>query len=495
MSDYCASKIRRKFYLDSVALMRLSKSLAAMPGIDEAAMMMGTPSNIEIMVNAGLLDGLIPDSSAADLIIGIRGNSESDVTSALSEAEQLLDAPTISQTGAQWRPKSVRSAVAGRPSLNLALISVPGAFAVSEARKALRRGLHVMIFSDNVPVENEAELKQEARRLGKLVMGPDCGTAIINGVPLAFANNVPQGDIGVIGASGTGIQEITCLVAQYGQGISQAIGVGGRDLQESVGAVSTLMAMDALEKHAGTRHIVLVSKPPSELVAARVLNKAAESVKPYTICFLGGSRPALPENCTWASTLTEAACHALGQTSLHSMSQHSFNENQRVGKLIRGLFCGGTLCAESLVLFKQAGMAVSSNVALPGIEASVDGHHLIDLGADEFTQGKPHPMIEPSIRDTVVKNALADNRVGVLLVDIVIGYGAHPDPASQFVASLEHYRQTDIDIIASVTGTDEDPQQRTRQVRILRDAGVVVAASNAAATQLALRSVGAQIQV
>jgi len=252
------------------------------------------------------------------------------------------------------------------------------------------------------------------------------------------------------------------------------------------------MAMDALEKDAGTARIVLVSKPPSELVAARVLAKAAESNKPYTICFLGGSVPTLPQNCTWAETLTEAACLALGQTSLNSMSQHSFNENQRVGKLIRGLFCGGTLCTESLVLFNQAGMPVSSNVSLVGTEANVDGHHLLDLGADEFTQGKPHPMIEPSIRNEVVKAALADKRVGVLLVDIVIGYGAHADPASQFVASLEHYRQADVDIIASVTGTDGDPQHRTQQVAILREAGVVVAASNAAATQLALRSVGAQ---
>jgi len=375
MSGYCASKIRRKFYLDSVALMRFSKTLAALPGVEEAAMMMGTPSNLEIMTNAGLLDDSIADSSAGDLIIGIRGDNEAVVTSAFNEAEQLLNTPTDTQAATQWKPKSVRSAISARPSINFALISVPGAFAVSEARKALRRGLHVMIFSDNVPIESESELKQEARRLGKLVMGPDCGTAIINGVPLAFANNVPRGHIGVIGASGTGIQEITCLVAQYGQGISQAIGVGGRDLQESVGGISTLMAMDALEKDANTKRIVLVSKPPSELVAARVLSKVAESSKPYTICFLGGAAPSLPANCDWASTLTEAACQALGQSSLNSMSQHSFNENQRVGKLVRGLFCGGTLCTESLVLFKQAGVPVSSNISLPGMEASVDGHH------------------------------------------------------------------------------------------------------------------------
>jgi len=184
MSEFCSCKVRRKFYLDSVALMRFSKTLAALPGIDEAAMMMGTPSNIEIMANAGLLDGSTADSSPADLIIGVRGDSESSIANALMEAEKLLDAPSDSKTGTKWRPKSIRSAVASRASLNFALISVPGDFAVSEARKALRRGLHVMIFSDNVPVEKEAELKREARRLGKLVMGPDCGTAIINGVPI-----------------------------------------------------------------------------------------------------------------------------------------------------------------------------------------------------------------------------------------------------------------------------------------------------------------------
>lgn len=490
MSEHHSCLVRKKYYLDSVALMRLSKTLAAMPGISEAAMMMGTPSNVAIMENAGLLDSSVTEVSPADLIIGIRGVDEASVQQAVNEAGTLLDTPADTVAGAQWRPKSVRSALTARPTTNFALISVPGAFAISEARKALRRGLHVMIFSDNVPIEKEVELKQEARRLGKLVMGPDCGTAIINGVPLAFANKVPSGDIGVIGASGTGIQEITCLIAQAGKGISQAIGVGGRDLQETVGGISTLMAMNALEKDTSTRHIVLVSKPPSELVAARVLSRVAESSKTYTVCFLGGDIPALSDNCTWANDLTEAACQALGQSSLNAISQPAFNANQRNGKLIRGLFCGGTLCTESLVLFRNAGVAVSSNITMRDVDTGVDGHQLIDLGADEFTQGKPHPMIEPSIRNEAVKTALADSRVGVLLVDMVIGHGAHADPASEFVSSLENIRQADVDIIASVTGTDKDPQQRTQQVELLRQAGVVVAASNAEATQLALKSVG-----
>lgn len=493
MSKFNLVKIRQKFYLDSVALMRFSKSLAAMEGVVEAAMMMGTPSNIEIMANAGLLSADNVDAAPGDLLIGILGDDEDSVTKAMRAADILLDTPADVAAGAQWRPKSIRSAVSSRPNANLALISVPGAFAISEARKAIRRGLHVMIFSDNVPIEKEVELKQEARRLGKLVMGPDCGTAIINGVPLAFANKVPRGNIGVIGASGTGIQEITSLIGQNQQGISQAIGVGGRDLLEVVGGISTLMAMDALEKDDSTHHIVLVSKPPSELVAARVLSKASESAKPYTICFLGGDAPALSENCGWAATLTDAATHALGKQSLNPVDKPAFNANQRKGKLLHGLFCGGTLCTEALVLFQQAGVPVSSNVKMDGVASdNANAHRLIDLGADEFTQGKPHPMIEPSIRDEAVKAALSDTRVGVLLVDMVIGYGAHADPATHFVNSLKKHRHNDIDIVASVTGTDDDPQNRSNQMSILSQAGVIVASTNAAATSLALSSIGAK---
>ena len=492
MSTHKRWVVRPKFYLDSVALMRFSKSLAAMPDIVEAAMMMGTPSNIEIMSNAGLLDTDTIHAAPGDLIIGIRGSNEACVADAFKTADTLLDAPAEVGEAGQWRPRSIRNALSARPQANLALISVPGAFAVSEARKALRRGLHVMIFSDNVPIEKEVDLKQEARRLGKLVMGPDCGTAIINGVPLAFANKVPRGDIGVVGASGTGIQEITSLIAQNQRGISQAIGVGGRDLQESVGGISTLMAMDALEQDEQTRHVVLVSKPPSELVAARVLHKAGESAKAYTICFLGGDEPAMAKNCGWAGTLSDAAAHALGQSSLNQVEQPAFNANQRKGKLLHGLFCGGTLCTESLVLSRRAGISVTSNITMDGVGTdSPDGHRLLDLGADEFTQGKPHPMIEPAIRDDAVKAVMENSQVGVLLVDMVIGFGAHSDPATQFVNSLKNIRHSDIDIIASVTGTEDDPQQRSRQMSILSQAGIVVASSNAAATQMALSSIGA----
>ena len=487
MSTFNAFDVKPKLYLDSVALMRSSKALSDLDGVVEAAMMMGTPSNLEIMHNAGLIDSSTLTATPSDLVIAVIATSDSAATAAMQQAEQMLSSPRSAQEGATWKPKSIRSAIASRPTLNLALISVPGAFAISEARKALRRGLHVMIFSDNVAIEQEAQLKREAKELGKLVMGPDCGTAIINGVPLAFANKVPQGDTAIIGASGTGIQEISCLLARQGHGISQAIGVGGRDLHEQVGGISTEMAMAAIERDAQTRRVVLVSKPPAPAIVDRLIKIIAQSSKAYTLCFLGGTEPELPANCRWAKTLSEAASIA-ADTSLSSSSAIPTSAKLQAGKLIRGLFCGGTLCTESLLVFKQAGLAVSSNVSLPGLENHADAHQLLDLGADEFTQGKPHPMIEPSIRDMPVRQALEDKQTGVLLVDVVLGFGAHTDPAGQLVSAINECKlaNNSVQIVASVTGTEDDPQVFSRQVKTLESAGIIVANSNEAATRLAL---------
>lgn len=501
MSAHCDVIVRQKFYLDSVALMRYSQALVNRPDVIEAAMMMGTPSNVQIMHNAGLIEADAVQATPADLIIAVRAKNKESVLSALTEAATMLDAPTESASASTWQPKSMRSAVAANPNANLALVSVPGAFAVGEARKALRRGLNVMIFSDNVAIEQEAELKREAHSLNRIVMGPDCGTAIINGVPLAFANKVPRGNIAIIGASGTGIQEVSCLIAQRGQGISQAIGVGGRDLHESVGGISTLMALDALERDDNTAHIVVISKPPAESIASLVLDKLSQSKKSITVCFLGGEKPALPANCGWASNLTDAAVQALrsqssasdngdatkglfavtAQVAPHPKQEHS-------NGFIRGLYCGGTLCTESLLICRQANVTLSSNIAMSGVEpgARDNMHLMIDLGADEFTQGKPHPMIEPTIRDAHIQAALEDNQVTVLLLDLVIGYGAHADPATVLVNALATGKQRDVKVIASVTGTNADPQNRASQVAVLEQAGIEVAPSNAAAAFRAL---------
>jgi FdrA protein len=489
MSAPIVNRVRHGFYLDSVALMRYSRTLAERDGVEEAALMMGTPANRQIMADAGLLDATGENAEGGDLVIAVRGTA---AEAAADEAEHLLDSPAQARgDGEAWRPRSIRAAVKAHPRSNLALISVPGDFAAAEARQALRLGLHAMIFSDNVSLDEEAALKREARDLGRLVMGPDCGTAIIGGLPLGFANAVPTGDIGIIGASGTGIQEVSCLIARGGRGISHAIGVGGNDLKEAVGGITTLMALDALDADPGTAHIVLISKPPAEGVAARVVERIAASKKPFTLCLIGAGDMELPDNATLAPTLKAAAEGALGGTPIGDSASGAVPAAPQ--PRVRGLFSGGTLCAEAQIIFAAAGEAVGSNAPIPGVpnlEAAGDGHPMIDLGADEYTRGRPHPMIDPAVREEALAEALADPAVGVILLDVVIGYGAHPDPAGGLAAVVEAHRPTDGPVVvASVTGTAGDPQDLPAQVARLEAAGICVAPSNADAARLALTSI------
>jgi FdrA protein len=492
MSAAILNKLRKGFYLDSVALMRLSRSIAAMEGIEEAALMMGTPANRQIMADAGLLADAGEAAGGGDLIIAIRAKTSPDADAALSEAVSLLDTPAVSGGDSEvWRPRTLRAAVKSAPLSNLALISVPGDFAIPEARKAIRRGLHVMIFSDNVDLAEEAELKHEARELGLLVMGPDCGTAIINGTPLAFANKVPRGDCGLIGASGTGTQEVSSLIAQYGGGISHAIGVGGRDLKSEVGGISSLMALDALDADSATKHIVFIAKPPPADVASKVLERISKSSKPATICFIGAEPVSMPHNATQVFTLKAAAQSALGLAPDEAASKAIEVPGGR--SRIMGLFSGGTLCAEAQAIIGTAGEAVMSNAPIPGVRPlseADDAHPMLDLGSDEYTQGKPHPMIDPEVRDENLIEALGNSMVGVILVDVVIGYGAHEDPAGHLACVLNaHGGEGGPAVIASVTGTQEDPQVRSAQIAKLEAAGVHVAPTNADAAVWALSAI------
>jgi len=485
------NEIRRATYLDSIVLMRISRQIAALPGVEEAGLIIGTPANKEILRDADILG---PEGGAAepgDLIIALRTTDARAADAALAEARRLLDEPSaLGAAAAVESSRTLRAAMQRLPDANLALISVPGDFAVAEARKAMELGLHVMIFSDNVPLADEAALKREARDRGLFVMGPDCGTAIIGGVPLGFANVVPAGDIGIIGASGTGIQEVSCLIARAGCGISHAIGTGGRDLKAEVGAITTLMAIEALDADDRTRHIVLISKPPAAAVAQSVLDRVAKSSKPFTICFLGATDVTMPANARAAATLKGAAELVVGKAP---GSTTPAVPQLNGGKLVRGLFAGGTLCSEAQIVFRQAGLSVMSNVPVPGATAmsgAPDGHVVIDLGDDAFTRGRPHPMFEPGVRDAPLAEALVDPNVGVVLLDVVLGYGGHPDPAGHLAAFLTG-RDRRPPIVASVTGTDADPQPREAQVQKLADAGVIVADSNADAAEAAIAAIGA----
>jgi FdrA protein len=318
-------------------------------------------------------------------------------------------------------------------------------------------------------------------------MGPDCGTAIIGGVPLAFANVVPRGDIGIIGASGTGIQEISCLIAKAGRGVSHAIGTGGRDLKKEIGGITTLMAIDLLDADPATKHMVIVSKPPAADVAKAVLVRVAKSAKPFTICFLGAVFDA-PANAKSVPTLEAAAVSAAGGSALAGSGAAPRMRDK--GRFIRGLYTGGTLCAEAQVILLQAGNEVSSNVAIPGAKDGNSGHSMIDLGDDEFTRGRPHPMIEPAVRDAPLLEALRDPETAIVLIDCVLGFGGHDDPAGHLAGLLKDRDKNGPPIIASVTGTEGDPQRYSAQVAKLSSAGIIVEPSNAAAVRLALKAIG-----
>jgi FdrA protein len=487
MSAVVLNAVRRGSYLDSVALMRLSREVAGLPDVIEAALMMGTPANQRILENAGLLADEGKAAAGNDLVLAVRARDAQAAKSALDAAALRLDKPRgPAQDTNAVNPRTLWGALRTMPDATLTLVSVPGAFAVAEAQKALRAGLDVMMFSDNVEIADEVALKREARERGRLIMGPDCGTAIINGTPLAFANQVPRGDIGIVGASGTGIQEVSSLIAQAGRGISQAIGVGGRDLSREVGAISTLTAIDLLDADPATRHIVLISKPPHAEVARAVLERVAKSAKRFTVCFLGADSLAVPPNAHTAATLRAAAEDALGGAPIVEAAHKPLPI--RAGAIV-GLYSGGTLAAEAQLILLGAQRHVASNAPVPGAQTlAVNGEatdRILDLGADEYTRGRPHPMIDPAARNDLLRATLADSNVSVVLIDVVLGFGAHADPAGEIARLVKAAPAEHPHVIASVTGTEADPQVRSRQVAELESTGIVVAPSNAHAAELA----------
>jgi succinyl-CoA synthetase alpha subunit len=489
------NQVRRGFYMDSVALMRISNAVGGLPGVERAAVMIGSVTNKKLLQDAGLLDQVGEGAGANDLILSVRANDADSAAAALEEAEELLEHPAASSRGSgESHPKTLDTALQQLPEANLALISVPGEFAAAEARRALNKGLHVMMFSDNVSIADEVALKQEAERRALLMMGPDCGTAIIGGVPLAFANVVPRGDVGIVAASGTGLQEVSTLIARHGRGVSHAIGVGGRDLHEAVGGIMTLMAMEALDRDPGTAQIVLISKPPASSVAKAVLERVASSKKDFSICFIGADDMELPANATLCGDLRSTAEDVLANRRIawdaNTVSAEELAARVEPGrKRIHGLFSGGSMCAEAQVIFRRAGVSVTSNIPIPGIGKSGGrdaGNNLLDLGDDEYTVGRAHPMIDPTLRNEMLREALRGGETAIVLLDTVLGYGAHPAPAAELVTHLPAVTERKAVIITSVCGTEADPQIYSKQVRLLTDAGIVVAPSNAHAAELAI---------
>ena len=492
--------VRRDTYRDSVELMRVAAELERRPGVARAALMMATPANRALLAEAGLAVSAATAAGPNDLVIAVAAADAATAEGALAEAERLLIAQIGSPAGAAERPapRTVADAVRALPGANLAIISTPGPYATAEALKALKRGLHVFLFSDHVPIADEIELKRLAREKGLLVMGPDCGTAILDGVPLGFANAVRRGRIGLVGASGTGLQQVSCLIDRLGEGVSQVIGVGGRDLDEGVGGLMMRAGIERLARDPGTTVIGLVSKPSAAAVARHVLGVARACAKPVVVNFLGGDPAAVQQpGAVAATTLVDVARSAValarGETpgaasaldpKLLSRSRARVERFTAGQRHVRGLFSGGTLCQEAALILAE-------------MSAGDAEHTTVDLGDDEFTVGRPHPMIDFRLRNERIVAAADEASTAVILLDVVLGYGAHPDPAGALIPALDQARRHATDagralaVVASICGTASDPQDLSRQEETLAAAGVILAPSNAQAARLAARLVAA----
>jgi FdrA protein len=458
--------VRPGSYYDSVVLMQLQRALAALPGVLDAGVMMATPVNRELLAAGGLLPADAPAAGPHDLLLAVQAESDAAAGEALARVDALLQIRHSSQNGEQdFRPRSLASALKLLPAARWVLISVPGRHAADVAEEALAHDRNVFLYSDNVPVEREVALKTAARERGLLVLGPDCGTAMIGGVGFGFANRVRRGSIGLIGASGTGLQAVMSHLHALGSGISQAIGTGGRDLSEEVGGIAALQALDLLRRDPETRAIVLISKPPAPAVAARLLGVARSAGKPVIVYFLGAPLPGRRiGNLHFAATLSEAAGLAVERLE-EGLSDIS--AVPAVPRSLRGLFSGGTLAFEA-------------RRALAALLPPSPSHRILDLGADEFTVGRLHPMIDQDLRLRRLRQEAADPDVGLILLDVVLGEGAHADPAGELgpaiARALDDARVSgrELAVAAVVIGTEEDPQDLRVQIETLERAGTHV---------------------
>lgn len=504
--------VRKNRYFDSVFLMQVRQRLEQEPGVRQAAAIMGTENNKQLLARLGLIGPWATSAGPEDLVVAVEGENSDVVRSVLDRVEEFLTR-RAKERGEHLR--TLTAAHATLPSANLAVISVPGRHAAREARAALELGLNVFLFSSNVAVDDEVALKALARDRGLLMMGPDCGTAIIGGIGIGFANAVRRGAIGVIGSSGTGIQEFTCLVHRSGMGISHAIGTGSRDLGDAVGGASTLGALDALEGDPGTHVIALIAKPPAPKVLNRVRARFRRCRKPVVACLLGTDE----EEQTWApvhlsSTLDAAAARAVelagGRPVVPEAADPAAWEESLARerarmvpgqKYLRGVFAGGTFCYEAQHVLQRRGLVVRSNAPLDQRYILDDpmrsvGHTVVDLGDEQFTEGRAHPMIDATLRQERLLQESRDGEVAVVLLDFSLGHNASPDPVGDLLPAIVAAKRAaaqrggHLSVVASMCGTESDPQGLQSQVDALEGAGVVVLPSNAQAALYSWSIVG-----
>jgi FdrA protein len=482
-------------YADSVRLMGIARALRGRDGIAACEVAMGTPANLAALADLGAR----AEATPGDVVIAVDGDGD-PAEQALAEAERMLSAGGSGGggngaaggpggAGAPARPRSLGSAAAALGGANVALVSVPGEYATLEAHRALSRGLHVFLFSDHVSVEDEVALKRRGGDRGLLVMGPGCGTAMLGGIGLGFCNVVPRGPVGIVAAAGTGAQEVACLVAAAGGGVSHIVGVGGRDLSAGVGGLAFRQGLALLGEDEETETVLLVSKPPSpEVVAA--LADALPPGKRAVAAFVGlsdtGTAGYEIHDTLEAAARAAAGAPAPDVSALESAVDAS--RDRTAGRALLGLFSGGSLAHEAATIVEPALGPPAGNVTGREDGGGSAGHRLLDLGEEEYTRGRPHPMVDLDLRVGMIEEAAGDDGLGCLLLDVVLGHGSHPDPAGELAGAVARVAERAA-VVVRVCGTDEDPQDARRQTAALEAAGAIVAPSNAAAARLAVRAV------
>lgn len=473
-------EIRAGAYADSVSLLQVSRDVAATPGVSAAQVAMATPLNLDVLTQMGFE---IPDATPNDMVVALRLDADDARDAALAAVDAALTAIRSRPAGGGAEevapPRTTGSALAAGG--DLALVSVPGANAYVEAVDALDAGKDVMLFSDNVPLEQEIRLKRTATERDLLVMGPDCGTAVVGGLGLGFANVVPPGPVGIVAASGTGCQQLLCLLDAAGVGVSAALGVGGRDLSEEVGGLSTKAALRRLDADPAVEQIVVVSKPPAASVAEDVRRLAGELATPVEFALLGPGQP----------DLTAATTQVLARLDRPAPEWPRWGDpaTPAGGAHLRGLFVGGTLCDEAMLIASEELGGIRSNIPLEpslALDSSLQhaGHTMVDFGDDGLTQGRAHPMIDPTLRLEHLARAAADPETAVLLLDVVLGHGAEPDPAASLAPAIREARaERAVPVVVACVGTSGDPQRLATQAAALADAGAEVYLSNAEAVR------------
>ena len=501
--------VKRNFYRDSVQLLHLSEEAKKIDGVKDAAVVMGTATNKEILTKLGLLTEEGRAASGSDMLLAVMADSERETESGLREIEQMLLKPPATKRRSYY---SIDAAMEAMPGANLAIVSIPGEHARDVVLKLLDQGLNVFLFSDHVQPEVELELKQHARSKGLLVMGPGAGTAIINGKAIGFANVLRKGKIGIVAAAGTGLQEVGVLLSEAGLGVSTALGTGGGDVKTKIGGLMMLQSIDALERDHETDTIVVVSKPPDNDVKERVLDHIANKTKKhYVVCLLGPESYEIPSSIRSRLTRTKTLHAAFLEATLSSapelhakaVKQSMFSQDELVSvtnnatkglkeyqRYVRGLYTGGTLAYETLIILGRLIGPVYSNAPLEPELKLLDSYRsmkdsIVDLGEEEFTAGRAHPMIDPTIRRMRFLEEAKDPEVAVILMDIMLGYGSHPDPAGAMLGAVEEAKKIAeaegrvLPMLAHVCGTEHDPQPRSDQEAKLKQAGVYVFPTNA----------------